>query len=300
MPDFIWPTKTKRITSGFRPPHRSGHHGIDIADPGTHEIYAVADGTVSRSYLSESYGECIIITHTVDGQMWESLYAHLRSGSRKALQGNRVKQGQAIGIMGSTGRSTGQHLHFELHKGRWNMAKSNAVDPMVYISDGVLLQGDKGPDVRKLQQDLIVVGEKLPRGGADGHFEVETLEALKAFQARFGLIVDGKAGMKTLAKLKEVVSALPKPVKIIEEEEKMLKEAIVINSAADYGIVESLANVKNAPILLRKTAEIQEIAETVYVVGGSTKGIKGKKIIDLGGSNRFETAQKVGKHIGSL
>ena len=130
---FINPTKVTRVTSGFRGTGRLNHHGVDFANPGTHEIYAVADGTVSRSYTSTSYGECIMIVHVINGQVWESVYAHMRSGSRKVKKGQKIKQGQVIGIMGNTGQSTGQHLHFELHKGYWNIQKSNAVDPLEYI-----------------------------------------------------------------------------------------------------------------------------------------------------------------------
>ena len=134
---FINPTKVERVTSGFRGPGRLNHHGVDFAQAGTHEIYAVADGTVSRSYTSASYGECIMIVHIINGQAWESVYAHLRSGSRKVREGQKVKQGQVIGIMGNTGQSTGQHLHFELHKGYWNIQKSNAVNPLDYLGKPV-------------------------------------------------------------------------------------------------------------------------------------------------------------------
>ncbi|MGM8215185.1 M23 family metallopeptidase [Bacillaceae bacterium W0354] len=131
---FIYPT-VKRVTSHFRTPSRPTHHGTDFAQSGYHEIVAVADGTVSRSYRSTSYGEVVFIVHNINGQTWESVYAHMRTGSRRVKQGDKVKQGQVIGVMGNTGHSTGQHLHFELHKGRWNMQKNNAVDPMKYLQD---------------------------------------------------------------------------------------------------------------------------------------------------------------------
>jgi murein DD-endopeptidase MepM/ murein hydrolase activator NlpD len=53
--------------------------------------------------------------------------------SRKVSEGAVVAKGQQIGIMGNTGHSFGQHLHFELHKGPWNYSKSNAVNPLNYI-----------------------------------------------------------------------------------------------------------------------------------------------------------------------
>ena len=133
MTAFIYPT-VERVTSTFRGT-RKNHHGVDFAQSGYHEIKAVADGVVSRSYTSSSYGECVMIVHTIGGIIWESVYADMRTGSRKVKEGQKVKQGQVIGVMGNSGDSSGQHLHFELHKGRWNIKKSNAVDPLKYLGN---------------------------------------------------------------------------------------------------------------------------------------------------------------------
>lgn len=149
MTTFIYPT-VQRVTSDFRSSNRPQHHGTDFAERGYHEILASADGVVSRSYRSTSYGECIMIEHEIEGDIWETVYAHLREGSRKVFEGDRVKQGQVIGVMGSTGYSTGQHLHFELHKGKWNINKTNALDPLdilgkdLYPTDGeyIVQSGD--------------------------------------------------------------------------------------------------------------------------------------------------------------
>jgi len=135
MAKFIYPTDTTRVTSGFRG-SRPNHHGVDLAESGYHPIYAAASGQVSRSYYSSSYGECIMIVHTIDGVTWETVYAHMRSGSRMVKVGDFVTQGQTIGVMGSTGQAEGQHLHFELHKGGWNDSKSNAVNPLDYLGKG--------------------------------------------------------------------------------------------------------------------------------------------------------------------
>ncbi len=107
------------------------HAGIDIAASGTVPIVAAADGVVSRSYFSSSYGNVIFVTHSIGGQQWTTVYAHLNS--RQVSEGAVVAKGQQIGIMGNTGHSFGQHLHFELHKGAWNYSKSNAVNPLDYI-----------------------------------------------------------------------------------------------------------------------------------------------------------------------
>lgn len=108
------------------------HAGIDIAASGTVPIVAAADGVVSRSYLSSSYGNVVFISHSIDGQLYTTVYAHM--SSRLAGEGQVVAKGQQIGYMGNTGHSFGQHLHFEVHKGPWNPAKSNAVNPLNYVS----------------------------------------------------------------------------------------------------------------------------------------------------------------------
>ncbi|MCL6571775.1 MAG: peptidoglycan-binding protein, partial [Bacillus sp. (in: Bacteria)] len=79
-------------------------------------------------------------------------------------------------------------------------------------SQTLLKEGSKGAAVKKLQEDLIKADEKLPRFGADGDFGEETSNAVKAFQARRGLTVDGIAGPNTLAKLEEVLKPKPAPV----------------------------------------------------------------------------------------
>lgn len=116
------------ISSGFRTRERPDHHGVDIAKGGTVPIVAAADGYVIRSEYSNSYGNVVYITHSIDGQIYTTVYAHMRSRSVGNMQ--MVKKGQLIGYMGNTGYSFGQHLHFELHRGAWNSAKSNAINPV--------------------------------------------------------------------------------------------------------------------------------------------------------------------------
>lgn len=123
---------TGRFTSGFKGA-RPNHMGIDIASGGMVTIKAAAAGKVSRSWKHATLGECVMIVHNIKGQTYETVYAHMRVGSRKVKVGDRVTQGQALGLMGNTGRSTGQHLHFEIHKPRWNGTQSNAVNPLNYV-----------------------------------------------------------------------------------------------------------------------------------------------------------------------
>lgn len=108
------------------------HAGIDIAASGKVAIVSAADGVVSRSYYSSSYGNVIFISHSINGQLFTTVYAHL--SSRLASAGQVVAKGERIGYMGNTGHSYGQHLHFEVHQGPWNASKSNAVNPLNYVS----------------------------------------------------------------------------------------------------------------------------------------------------------------------
>jgi peptidoglycan hydrolase CwlO-like protein len=129
--DFMKPANGS-FSSGFG--HRWGefHYGIDIANRSDVPIVAAADGVVIKSYYSRSYGNAIFIAHSINGVMYTTVYAHM--SSRSVGTGEVVSKGQKIGIMGNTGYSQGQHLHFEIHKGPWTDSKSNAVNPKNYIS----------------------------------------------------------------------------------------------------------------------------------------------------------------------
>lgn len=136
MSDFICPVKNARLTSKFGWRTINGkkewHQGIDLASTGKVPIYASADGVVTRAQVLSSYGNVVMIKHIIRGKTFETNYAHLNSYSVKV--GQKVKQGQQIGIMGQTGRSYGIHLHFEIHNGLWKTGQPNAVDAMKYIS----------------------------------------------------------------------------------------------------------------------------------------------------------------------
>jgi murein DD-endopeptidase MepM/ murein hydrolase activator NlpD len=146
---FIFPTDTQNVTSGFRVSDRPDHNGVDFAESGTHPIFASASGVVSKSYVSTSFGEVVFIKHVINGQDYETIYAHMQTGSRTVLEGDSVTQGQTIGIMGSTGDSTGQHLHFELYKPYWTDENIYAIDPMTLLGKGGCGGGGTPPIVNK-------------------------------------------------------------------------------------------------------------------------------------------------------
>lgn len=117
------------FTSSFAPRWGSFHYGVDIANRAANvPIWAAADGVVIQSYYSSSYGNVVFIAHSVNGQSYTTVSAHMET--RYVSSGAVVKKGQQIGIMGNTGDSQGKHLHFELHRGSWNNSKSNAINPV--------------------------------------------------------------------------------------------------------------------------------------------------------------------------
>ena len=111
------PIKFAKITSGFtkRRYHPvlkkwRAHKGVDYGAPKGTPIMATADGLISHIGRKGAYGKAIVISH---GKSYSSLYGHMK-GFRKGLKnGSRVKQGQIIGYVGSTGLATGPHLHYE-------------------------------------------------------------------------------------------------------------------------------------------------------------------------------------------
>lgn len=103
--------------------YESFHTGVDLAANQGDPIYAVASGTVTTATYQTAYGYCVEISH---GNGYGSFYGHMTNYIVSA--GQYVSQGEVIGYVGSTGWSTGPHLHFEVH------VNGSAVNPMDYIS----------------------------------------------------------------------------------------------------------------------------------------------------------------------
>jgi murein DD-endopeptidase MepM/ murein hydrolase activator NlpD len=124
------PLATGRVSSGYGMRNhpvlrrRARHKGIDLAAPTGTPIYATADGVIERADWFSSYGLYISIDH---GGALETRYAHM---SRLAVTaGQEVSKGDVIGYVGSTGRSTGPHLHYEVR------VDGEAVNPVPYMKE---------------------------------------------------------------------------------------------------------------------------------------------------------------------
>jgi murein DD-endopeptidase MepM/ murein hydrolase activator NlpD len=112
---FRFPLPMGRLTSGFglrESPishHMAKHQGIDLAAPTGTDVYAARDGTVSETGVDPVLGQYIILVH--EGG-WSTVYGHL--SARRVRLNDRIESGMIIGNVGSTGQSTGPHLHFEV------------------------------------------------------------------------------------------------------------------------------------------------------------------------------------------
>jgi hypothetical protein len=119
---FIWPT-TETYLSGYDYSPSTNHLGIDIAGSIGNPVYSVDDGVVVYSGWSNlGYGNLIVVDH---GNGWQSVYAHLNQVRLHC--GEYAFQGDPVGDLGTTGNSTGPHLHFELRNG------SIKVNPWDYL-----------------------------------------------------------------------------------------------------------------------------------------------------------------------
>lgn len=135
----IMPVSDPKYTSGFGmrwhpiSGGRRAHKGVDLAMPVGAPIHATADGTVAMAERFGGYGLYVQIEH---GGNLETRYGHM---SRIAVaEGQQVRKGDVIGYVGSTGHSTGPHLHYEVRVG------GEAVNPVPYMHGGELVQDADG------------------------------------------------------------------------------------------------------------------------------------------------------------
>ena len=109
------------------------HTGVDWAAPGGTPIYASGNGTVEKVGWESGYGKYVRVRHT---NGYETAYGHMTAYARGIDEGTRVRQGQVIGFVGSTGLSTGSHLHYEI------LVNGRFVDPMrIKLPRGRVLEG---------------------------------------------------------------------------------------------------------------------------------------------------------------
>jgi murein DD-endopeptidase MepM/ murein hydrolase activator NlpD len=139
LPKMLWPTESKKISSGYGnrtpscPECSANHQGVDF-DPGRgSDVYAAMDGIISEIKYKASFGQYVYIDHVanINGEAfrWKTIYAHLeiKSTPKNIRIGQLIEAGTKIGTVGSTGTTTGPHLHFEL------IIEGTNVDPKKYL-----------------------------------------------------------------------------------------------------------------------------------------------------------------------
>ena len=125
------------------------HAGVDIAGPVGTPVYATADGTVDRAERAGGYGNLVELDH---GKGIQTRYGHLSKILVEA--GEHVKRGQLIALMGSTGRSTGSHLHYEVR------IAGNAVNPAPFLTSTDYLTASHDAAVNMIP---VVMGGPAPQ-----------------------------------------------------------------------------------------------------------------------------------------
>jgi murein DD-endopeptidase MepM/ murein hydrolase activator NlpD len=131
-----WPFPTGvPITSGFGGRQVAGcsfcstnHQGVDFAPGAGTPIHVIAAGTVVKVQAHDGgFGNDVWVEHEVDGKQFTSVYGHMQDDSFQVMQGQEVEVGDVLGLVGSTGNSTGPHLHLEVH------LDGVPVDPLAWL-----------------------------------------------------------------------------------------------------------------------------------------------------------------------
>ncbi len=154
------PVNGARMSSGYgmrKHPilgYNKMHKGVDFAAPRGTPIYAGGDGVIDRIGRNGGYGKYIRIRHNSE---YSTAYAHLSKYARGMRKGRRVKQGQVIGYVGSTGRSTGPHLHYEI------LVRGKQVNPLkVKMTPGKRLRGAQLADFQQARDGMDAMVANLP------------------------------------------------------------------------------------------------------------------------------------------
>lgn len=114
------------------------HSGIDLSAPSGTNIVASADGIVYETGYSESgLGNYVYLEHDFDGLKYYTIYGHMLDNSIVVTKGQEVKVKEKIGVIGSTGRSTGTHLHFMICVDKLSFDNDHLIDPKYLFKGGI-------------------------------------------------------------------------------------------------------------------------------------------------------------------
>ena len=161
------------------------HHGVDVAAPTGTPLIAGADGTIAHKGSGASGGNVLIIRHEDD---WHTVYYHLQKPSHRQV-GEQVKAGDLVAHVGSTGRSTGPHLHYELRRSRkWG----DTVDPVPHFQGKYAAKKQEQPEEPQNPQEAEKPQEPvsapkprrwvpMPNFGISGRYKADDVRAVFSF-----------------------------------------------------------------------------------------------------------------------
>jgi murein DD-endopeptidase MepM/ murein hydrolase activator NlpD len=161
--DLLWPVETRTVSSAWGPrirtrsvrvvkastrksrkvkvAYRSSHKGVDLNAPSGTDVYASMDARVVTAGKHRQYGNYVVLDH---GNGVQTLYAHL--SALHTSEGEIVRRGQKIGLVGRTGNATGPHLHFEL------IEAGQRQNPLPFLND-----------VEEIPAEMMALNNALPR-----------------------------------------------------------------------------------------------------------------------------------------
>ena len=109
--------------------NQSFHTGSDLVGSTGSDIFNVQSGEVTWAGWQRGYGNCVEVKHIGDdGKIFYTFYAHMRDNSLCVQKGQNIVEGQIVGVQGTTGNSTGDHLHFEIR-----LENKSTIDPAPYL-----------------------------------------------------------------------------------------------------------------------------------------------------------------------
>ncbi|MCF4006126.1 peptidoglycan DD-metalloendopeptidase family protein [Corynebacterium uropygiale] len=192
------------------------HNGIDLAGPKGTPIYAFADGTVvaAQDQGVQGFGGWVVLDHNFDGKKYQTVYGHIEPGHVHVKVGDTVKAGDRIADMGTAGRSTGDHLHFEVVEGD-RAAGGQQIDPAPWLE-----KAENGTPTGETGKD----NDKDSGDDNDDNKEAKAKESNKDTSAGMDNagVVEGVEGLTPRQ------SALAKQIVAVGELKGMDREAIII------------------------------------------------------------------------
>lgn len=235
------------------------HNGTDVFGLGAGPWYveAIADSKVLYAGPSkqkkengepDGFGYYVVLLHKINGEWYTSLYGHMVKGSLKVKAGQKIEAGTVLGKMGTTGMSTGVHLHWELRKGKvhtWDANGKNYVEPIKFMSAAIKLQAIAATAA-------VVATDADPVAEAPNHTEEEA-DALEAKR------LEEKAAAK--------VAVLEKP----KVEHKIESKSYTIKSGDSYWAIASAHPVEGK--------SVEECVKKLQSLNGNKALHPGEKLV---------------------